>query len=165
MADLVTHVAAAYLPARALVRDPRVRAIVYLGACLPDLLYKTGVYALGAPTWFCEPTHSPLGLVPICWAAALLFEEGWRRRAFGALWAGSLTHLLVDLGKDYMGSGVILWGFPFTMDRAELAWYAPETRSSSSPPPPPRWRSPSFWRAAVKARAGAPPRRPSGWPP
>lgn len=126
MADLVTHVAAAYLPARALVRDARVRAIVYLGACLPDLLYKTGVHALGAPTWFCEPTHSPLGLVPICWAAALLFEEGWRRRAFGALWAGSLTHLLVDLGKDYMGSGVILWGFPFTMDRAELAWYAPE---------------------------------------
>jgi hypothetical protein len=126
MADLVTHVAVVFLPARTLMADARVRALVYLGACLPDLLYKAGVYALGAPTWFCEPTHSPLGLVPICWAAALLFEERWRRRAFGALWAGGLAHLLVDLGKDYMGSGVILWAFPFTMDRVELGGYAPE---------------------------------------
>lgn len=126
MADLVTHVAAVYLPARTLLGDARVRALVYLGACLPDLLYKAGLYLLGAPTWFCEPTHSPLGLMPLCGAAALLFEERWRRRAFGALWGGALVHLAVDLGKDYMGSGVILWAFPLTMDRIELGWYAPE---------------------------------------
>jgi hypothetical protein len=125
MADLLVHAASAYLPGRAL-RDARLRAVLYVGVCLPDLLYKGALYLWGASTWFCESSHAPLALVPTCYAAALLFEEAWRKRAFGALLAGSWLHLLLDLGKDYLGSGVILWGFPFTMDRVELGAYAPE---------------------------------------
>ena len=72
MADLLFHVATAMAPGQAL-RDARLRAILYLGVCLPDVLYKGLHLAAGAPTWLCEPTHAPLGLVPICYAAALLF--------------------------------------------------------------------------------------------
>jgi hypothetical protein len=125
MADLLVHAATAFAPGRFL-RDDRVRAVLYVGVCLPDVLYKTLHRLFGAPTWLCEPTHAPLGVAAWCWLLALLFEEAWRRRAFGALVAGSWLHLLVDLGKDYMGQGVILWAFPFSMDRVELGWYAPE---------------------------------------
>ena len=125
MADLLVHFATAFAPGQAL-RDGRLRAVLYLGVCLPDILYKTLLYLGGAPTWLCEPTHSPLGLIPFCYAAALLFEEAWRRRAFAALLGGAWLHVLLDLGKNYMGSGVILWAFPFSMDAVELGLYHPE---------------------------------------
>ena len=125
MADLLVHFASAFVASRPL-RDGRLRSIVYLGVCLPDLLFKTLLYLGGATTWVCEPTHSPLGLIPFCYAGALLFEEEWRKRAFGALLGGAYLHLLFDLGKSYMGRGVILWAFPFSMNGVELGWYYSE---------------------------------------
>lgn len=125
MADLLVHFASGFAAGRPL-RDGRLRAILYLGVCLPDLLYKGLLYLGGASNWLCEPTHSPLGLVLYCYAASLLFEEEWRKRAFAALLGGSWLHVLFDLGKNYLGSGVILWAFPFSMDRIELGWYGNE---------------------------------------
>lgn len=125
MADLLVHLASA-APARLGLRDGRLRAVLWLGVCLPDILFKTLLYVFGAPTWLCEPTHAPLALLPWCYAGALLFEEAWRARAFAALLGGAWLHLLVDLGKDYLGWGVIPWAFPFSMTRAELGLYAPE---------------------------------------
>jgi hypothetical protein len=125
MADFLVHFATAYAPGLAL-RDARLRAILYVGVCLPDLAFKGLLYVFGASTWACEPSHSPLTLLPLCYAAAMLFEESWRARAFGALLGGSILHLLLDLGKSYSGSGVIPWGFPFTMGRVELGAYGPE---------------------------------------
>ncbi len=122
MADALVHFATAYAGVRPL-KDGRVRALVYVGVLLPDLLYKTLLYAGGAPTWLCEPTHSPLGLVPWCYALALLFEEAWRRRAFAALLGGSWLHLLMDVWKDYLGTGVLPWAFPFSMDLVEGGLY------------------------------------------
>lgn len=125
MADLLVHAASAFVAARPL-RDGRLRSIVYVGVCLPDLLYKGLLYLGGAANWLCEPTHSPLGLIPFCYAAALLFEEDWRKRAFGALLGGAYLHVLFDLAKNYLGSGVILWAFPFSMETVELGWYSNE---------------------------------------
>jgi hypothetical protein len=125
VADLLVHFASAFAAGRPL-RDGRLRAILYLGVCLPDLLYKGLLYLGGADNWLCEPTHSPLGLIVYCYAASLLFEEDWRRRAFGALLGGAGLHVLFDLGKNYLGSGVILWAFPFSMERIELGWYGNE---------------------------------------
>jgi len=125
MADLLVHAASAYVAARPL-RDHRLRSIVYVGVCLPDLLYKGLLYLGGAPNYLCEPTHSPLGLLPFCYAISLFFEEAWRKRAFGAMLGGAYLHLLLDLGKNYVGSGVILWAFPFSMEAVELGWYASE---------------------------------------
>jgi hypothetical protein len=125
MADLLVHVASV-APGAKLLRDGRLRSLVYVGVCLPDVLYKLLLYGFGAPTWLCEPTHTPLGLLPFCYLAALFFEPEWRRRAFGALLAGAWAHLLVDVGKNFLGSGVIPWAFPFSMHTVELSWYAPE---------------------------------------
>jgi hypothetical protein len=125
MADLLVHFASGFAVGRPL-RDGRLRSILYVGVCLPDLLFKTLLYLGNAPTWLCEPTHTPLGQIPWCYAAALLFEEAWRKRAFVALLAGGWLHLLIDLGKSYMGSGVIAWAYPFSMQTAELGWYYPE---------------------------------------
>jgi hypothetical protein len=122
MADLLVHFASAFAAGRPL-RDGRLRAILYVGVCLPDLLYKTLLYATGAPNWLCEPTHSPLALVAFCYAGALLFEEAWRKRAFAALLGGAYLHVLFDLGKNYLGTGVIPWAFPFSMQTVELGWY------------------------------------------
>jgi hypothetical protein len=125
MADLLVHVASAYAVGRPL-RDGRLRSIVYVGVCLPDLIYKSLLYLGNAPTWLCEPTHAPLGQIPWCYAAALLFEEAWRKRAFVALLAGGWLHLLIDVAKSYMGEGVIPWAFPFSMQTVELGWYYPD---------------------------------------
>jgi hypothetical protein len=125
MADFLVHFATTYAPGVAL-RDARLRAILYVGVCLPDLVFKGLLYVGGASTWACEPSHAPLALIPLCYTAAMLFEESWRARAFGALYGGSLLHLLMDLGKSYTGAGVIPWGFPFTMGRVELGAYGPE---------------------------------------
>ena len=125
MADLLVHLASA-APAKLGLRDARLRALLWVGVCLPDVLFKALLYGFGAPTWLCEPSHSPLALLPWCYAAALLFEEAWRARAFAALLGGAYLHLLVDLGKDLLGWGVIPWAFPFSMSRVELGWYAPE---------------------------------------
>lgn len=125
MADLLVHFASGFVAGGPL-RDGRLRSILYVGVCLPDLLYKTLLYGGNAPTWLCEPTHTPLGLIPFCYVGALLFEEAWRRRAFAALLAGGWLHLLLDLGKNYMGHGVISWAFPFSMRSVELGWYYPE---------------------------------------
>jgi len=123
--DLLVHFASGFVAGRPL-RDGRLRAILYLGVCLPDLIYKSIFYVGGATTWVCEPTHTPLGLIPFCYVTALLFEEEWRKRAFGALLVGGYLHLLLDLGKSYMGTGVIVWAFPFSMEAVELGWYYPE---------------------------------------
>jgi hypothetical protein len=125
MADLLAHAATAYAPGRSL-RDARLRALLYVAVCLPDLLYKGALYLLGASTWFSEIFHSPLALVPLSYAAALLFEETWRKRAFWTLLLGGWLHVAVDFGKDYLGSGVIAWAFPFSMHTAELGWYEAE---------------------------------------
>ncbi len=125
MADLLTHVAAANLCAKA-VKDDRARALILVGTCVPDVAYKTLIYATGSSTWSAEPTHSPVPLAALCFGLALLFEESMRSKAFWALFSGGCLHLAIDLGKDYMGQGVIVWAFPFSMDRIELAWYSPE---------------------------------------
>ena len=125
MADLLVHFATGFAGGR-LLRDGRSRAILYMGVCFPDFLYKALLYVAGSTTWVCEPSHTQLGLAVFCYAAALLFEEPWRKRAFGLLLAGSYLHLLIDLGKNYQGMGVILWAFPFSMDAVELGWYYPE---------------------------------------
>lgn len=125
MADLLTHVAVANLCAKA-VRDDRVRAVVVVGTCVPDVAYKGLLYLAGSATWAAEPSHSPIPLAALCLAAALLFEESFRPRAFLGLFLGSLLHVAIDLGKDYMGQGVILWAFPFSTHRVELGWYHAE---------------------------------------
>lgn len=132
MADLLTHLASGWLPGRAL-RDARARAVLYVGICLPDVIYKFLFTSLGASTWVCELGHAPLVVPVFCYALALLFEEAWRRRVFFALWAGSWLHILIDLGKNYLGDGVILWGFPFTMDLVELGLYRNEDMATVMP--------------------------------
>lgn len=122
MADLVTHVAVGYVLARPL-RDPATRSLVLAGTVLPDVLYKSVVLGIRSSTWYAEPTHTPVGMLLFCGLIALLFEPRLRRRAFWGLLAGSLTHLAVDAGKSYLGHGVILWAFPFSLDRIEWGLY------------------------------------------
>ena len=123
MADLLTHAAVAYACARP--AEPQVRSVFVLGTVLPDLLYKMSLYIAGGSTWYSEPSHSPLALLLVAFVGALLFEPAMRKKMFVALWLGSWLHILIDLGKDYLGEGVIMWAFPFSMDRVELGLYQP----------------------------------------
>ena len=72
------------------------------------------------------PTHSIAGLLLYCALFAFIVEEGFRRTAFTALYAGAILHLAIDLTKDSVGrSGDALF-FPFWNEVVELEWYWPE---------------------------------------
>lgn len=124
MAELLTHFAVGHAGGKFLA-DERVRILFYLGNFLPDLVFKAVLYGMMADPWYCEPSHSPLMLVVIAFLLAHCFEERWRARAFLALYIGSIFHIAIDAMKDYLGMGVILWAFPFSMDRVELGWVRP----------------------------------------
>ena len=125
MADLLTHVAVANLCGKS-SKDAQTRTLFLVGTCVPDITYKGLHFLASSPSWLAEPSHSPLPLLFLSFGLAMLFAESFRKRAFAALYLGSLLHVLIDLGKSYSGQGVILWGFPFTMDRIELGLYRPE---------------------------------------
>ncbi len=126
MPDLAVHVCAAVVLGQAL-RDPAARALFYAGNCLPDLAQKTLMLGALAPVSFTEVTHSPFGVACLAYAGTMAFEETWRKRAFLLLAAGGLLHILMDATKSYLGHGMILWGFPFSLHRHEFGCYAPET--------------------------------------
>lgn len=133
MADLLVHYAVGHVGGKAAASRP-VRVLFILGNFLPDIIFKTLLYVTASDTWTCEPSHAPLPLIPICLLAAQVFEESFRPRAFWALLLGSYGHLLVDAFKSYMGQGVILWAFPFSMDRFEFGLYqSPDTVTLMAP--------------------------------
>ena len=125
MADLLVHYAIGYSGGK-LLKDRRTRVMFYIGNFLPDLVFKTFLFISNSPTWYCEPSHSPLILIVICFLIAHLFEEEIRKGIFWSLLAGSYLHILIDSFKSYMGQGVILWAFPFSMDRFEFGLYNPD---------------------------------------
>lgn len=125
MADLFVHYSIGHTGGKFL-HDKRIRVIFYVGNFLPDIVFKTFCYFTNSPTWYCEPSHSPLVLLVICYSITLLFQEELRKNVFWALVIGSYLHIIIDSFKSYMGSGVILWIFPFSMNRIEFGWYHPD---------------------------------------
>jgi len=123
VAGSLVHLASVYLPGQGL-RDRRLRAVLYLGACLPDFLRIGVTFFLGASDAVADATHAPLVFLPVAYGAALLFEESWRNRAFWAILLGGWAHVLVDGALG--GGGGVLWAFPFSMNRAELGGWGAE---------------------------------------
>lgn len=107
------------------MRDARFRSIFYLGLCLPEIATLLVTHIGGGPLWVSGPARSPVGLLPLCFALALLFEEAWRRRAFTALLFGSWLHITIDLLLDTHGAEAPMWSFPFMMGRMELKLIEP----------------------------------------
>lgn len=125
MADLLTH----YVTARVTglrIRDRATATVFTLGVFLPDLLGKPLGMISSLPDLFEVPTHTPIGLVFACGAICFLFAPGFRRRAFWALYAGSLVHLLADLAKSYLGRGAVSLLHPFSTQGFELGLYRTE---------------------------------------
>ncbi len=127
MADLLTHLATVYVPARLGVKDPAVRSLAYLGVCLPDVLSHAGSrLSLPGGLSFHDVVHTPSFLALGALATSQFFARGLRGRAFAALFLGGLVHLVVDAAKDYLGSNGVMWGFPWTLRRWEWGLFLPE---------------------------------------
>ena len=124
MADLLTH----YVSGRILGIgfQHRVTATIFtLGVFFPDLVKLFGLLPGTAPM-IEVPSHTPFGLIFACAAACQIFAGSIRWRAFGALYLGSMTHLLIDLMKDYLGSGAVYLLHPFSHETFELGLYRSE---------------------------------------
>lgn len=107
MPDLLTHVLVAYAIVTALSRrwawmTPGHVTAAMAGALVPDLDHVSMVVPpalvhdlLGVPiSWGALQTGGPVFLVLV--AGTLLVEKSERRRVFGLLSLGALTHLLAD---------------------------------------------------------------------
>jgi membrane-bound metal-dependent hydrolase YbcI (DUF457 family) len=125
MPDLFTHLATSRIPA-AFLRDRRLQAILVFGSFLPDVASKSLYWVAWANSDYLEPFHSLAGLLLLCYAVALFFEEPLRKPAFAALYGGSLLHLALDLVKDNIGTGSASLFYPFSTRGYELAWIDPE---------------------------------------
>ena len=125
MADLLTHYVSARL-AGVRIRDRATTTLMAMGVFLPDLIGKPLGHFPGTPYLAEVPSHTPFGLVFACGALCMLFAPSVRVRAFWALYAGSLLHLLVDLMKDYLGSGAVFIFHPFSLQIYELGFYRSE---------------------------------------
>jgi len=124
MADLLTHWAAAQLPA-AFSRDRRIAALIVIGTFLPDLVSKGLFWVTRVEGDFTTPTHSLPGLVVLSYGAALFIEARLRRPAFFAILAGGWIHVAVDLLKDNMGMGAAHLFYPFSASHFELGLVDP----------------------------------------
>ncbi|HYF00298.1 MAG TPA: metal-dependent hydrolase [Planctomycetota bacterium] len=125
MPDLLTHWAAAQVPATTL-RDRRLQALLVLGTFLPDIGAKGLHHVARAPTYFEDPTHSLAGLLLLCYGACLFLEPGLRKGGFAALYAGAAIHLVLDLAKDNPGDGGMRLLLPFSGVEFELGLVASE---------------------------------------
>lgn len=129
VADLITHLATALLPAAFF---PRVRyvGVVALGAALPDLLARVPPLALEVVHYhlFAIPEvlfmpwgalHEPVPLALCCFLLSRLFVAEQRRAAGVWLGVGCLLHVALDVLQDHHGEGYFLL-FPLSTERYEL---------------------------------------------
>lgn len=119
MPDLFTHFAAARVPA-AFLRDRRCQALLIAGTFLPDLVSKGLYFVAQSSERFASPSHSFVGLLLLCYAAALLLDAPLRRPGFACLYVGALVHLFLDLLKENLGIGSLRPLLPFYAHGLEL---------------------------------------------
>lgn len=127
MAELLTHVLVAY--ACFTVASWRLEwltsrwiAVGLVGALLPDL-NRLGLVipepaieaAIGLPFDF-GALHTLGGALVLAALGACFFRTG-QHRAFGLLFAGALTHLLLDALKVYADGAASMWLYPFSWYR------------------------------------------------
>lgn len=125
MPDLFTHFAAAGLPA-AFLRERRLRALLIAGTFLPDIVSKGLYWVARAGEPFSSPSHSLLGLLLLCYAAAQALHLPLRRAGFACLYGGALLHLFLDLLKENLGIGSLRPFLPFSPASVELGWIPTE---------------------------------------
>ena len=126
MADLVIHLAAARLCAVP-VRSPVFRAGAFLGAALPDIVYKGFLYATASPQWYCVPSHAPLVFVVMAYWISLLFDRRERSALFGGLLVGGFSHILIDYGKRFLVPRAVPIFFPYSVKLYQGGWYASDS--------------------------------------
>ena len=127
MADLLTHVLAAYALATVAswrwkrLTEPWI-AVVMIGALLPDLnrigllVTDAAIEATLGATFGIDAVHTLGGSVLLAGAGAMVVADD-HRRVFALLLAGALSHLLVDGLKVYADDDAGVWLYPFTWYR------------------------------------------------
>lgn len=134
MADLVTHVCTALLPA-ALVRV-RGAGLVVVGTVLPDVFGRVVPLALEQGQRIGLPIpveavvpwgilHTPTGGVVLAATLATAFVPQDRGRAFVALTLGIALHLALDVLQFHHGQGYTLL-VPWSWATFELGWIGSE---------------------------------------
>lgn len=123
MADLLTHVLAAYVLLTVASwwtnwLDPRWVVVGMGGACIPDLqkfdllLDADAVgAALGIPFTY-SVTSTLGGVLLLAGAITLLFERRWWRRVYGLLVVGGLSHIAFDGLRVWADGSAGQWLFP-----------------------------------------------------
>jgi hypothetical protein len=123
MPDSLTHFTIARIASLPL-RQSQTRLLFYLGAFLPDIVEKSLRHITQSGPYFVIPAHTPLGILLYCYIFCMFFEQGLRPRAFTSLYLGSLLHILCDLFKDHLGTGIPLL-FPISSLGYEVGLYNP----------------------------------------
>jgi hypothetical protein len=124
MADLLTHYVSGRIAGIG-IRSRVTAAIFTSGVFLPDVAKQIGTMP-GMPYLVEIPSHTPFGVIFVAAGVSQLFAQPLRWTAFWALYFGSLMHLLLDLMKDYLGSGAVFLLHPFSSETFELGLYRSE---------------------------------------
>lgn len=119
MPDLVTHVSIIHLikrPFEIRSKDrsaPSLRALLYLGTILPDILTRPWYILFPDTHDWTFPFHTPFGMILCSGLIALFFETNLRKKAFVNLITGAGLHFFLDAFQQYITNSVF-WLFPFS---------------------------------------------------
>ena len=125
MPDGLTHIVSGYILGIKWMEKERL-TLFLLGCLIPDIFLRGGrlLFIDSADRDFFElfltPLHTPITGLFICLAATQLFHTGIQRKVFVLLYAGCLTHFILDLLQR------TIYGYGFAIDRIEgYHWFFP----------------------------------------
>ncbi|MBN1997697.1 hypothetical protein JW935_09105 [candidate division KSB1 bacterium] len=123
MPDLVSHVVFAYAISRYFTFSRRV--LFYTGAILPDIITRP-IYILIPQLYpYTIAVHTPVFMIFFTLFFAELFEKKIRQEARIFLFAGVLSHFLLDALQKHIHAGGYFWFFPFSWNAGSLGLFWP----------------------------------------
>ncbi len=142
MPDGLTHILASYIGGQHWLKNGRL-TVFLIGSLMPDILLRGGrlLFEHSSQKDFLElylmPLHTPFTCLVVCIALAQLFKPGIRKSACMMLYAGCLTHFILDIfQRTINGVGLTLepldsyhWLYPFSWYDFQIGFFWAENTS------------------------------------
>ncbi len=125
MPDMATHLLLQTGVNNLFVKSRHFGNAALIGTVMPDLMKPMIRWVSPAEKWWFFPLHSPVFLLILMYAAAMMFHEKDRPIVYRGLLTGAFIHLSIDMLQDSVVSSYFLF-FPFSFKTFTVGLFSPE---------------------------------------